>query len=61
MAADVDKATPENGSNRARSGSWILRGLWTLVLVAAVPLLAVGIKYYRDAQLLRRHVSKTHT
>lgn len=69
MAADVDKATPENGSKISAqtghqspgSGSWISKGLWTLLLVGAVPLLAFGLKYYQDAQLLKRHVRSVIT
>lgn len=64
MAADVDKTTAENGrniSNRTErqspgSGSWVSRGLWTVLLVGAVPLLALGLKYYQDALLIKRHV-----
>lgn len=64
MAADVDKRTLENGSEippqtrnqNPGSRSWIYKGLWTLLFVGAVPLLAFGIKYYQDAQLLKRHV-----
>lgn len=64
MAADVDKTAAENGrniSNRTErqspgSGSWMSRGLWTVLLVGAVPLLALGVKYYQDAQLIKRHV-----
>lgn len=64
MAADVDKATPENGNKtRPRAGnadpgskSWVWKGLWTLTLIGAVPLFAFGVKYYQDAQLLERHV-----
>lgn len=67
MAADVDKTTPENGTQISpqtghqcpRSGSWIAKGLWTLLLLGVVPLLAFGVKYYQDAQLLRRHVRAT--
>lgn len=67
MAADVDKTTPDDGSRippqighrSPGSGSWFSRGLWTLLLVAAVPLLAFGVKYYQDAQLLKRHVRPT--
>lgn len=67
MAADVDKNTPENGSKtpphaenaNPGSRSWICKGLWTLILVAAVPLFAFGVKYYQDAHLLKRHVSHT--
>lgn len=67
MAADVDKTSPENGSNtppqagNANPGyrSWICKGLWTLILVAAVPIFAFGIKYYQDAQFLKRHVRHT--
>lgn len=64
MAADVDKTSPEDGSKNSPqrghqspgSGSWISKGLWTLLLVGAVPLLAFGIKYYQDAQFIKRHV-----
>lgn len=67
MAADVDKTIPadesrisqQNGHQSRSSGSWISRGIWTLVLVAAVPLVAFGIKYYQDAQLIKRHVRST--
>lgn len=77
MAADVDKTSPEeeDGSrisqqNNAHqspesSGSWISRGIctgiWTLLLVCAVPLLAFGIKYYQDAQFLKRHEESVRT
>lgn len=64
MAADVDKTAAQNGrniSNRTErqssaTGSWRSRGLWTLLLVVAVPLVAYGVKYYQDAQLIKRHV-----
>lgn len=67
MAADVDKTSPENGNNtppQAGNANWdfrsvIYKGLWTLILVAAVPIFALGIKYYQDAQLLKRHVRHT--
>lgn len=67
MAADVDKTSPVNGNNtpkqagNANSGfrSWLCKGLWTLILVSAVPILALGIKYCQDAQLLKRHVRYT--
>lgn len=67
MAADVDKRIPEDESKispqerhqRPGSGSWIYRGMWTLLIVGAVPLLAFGIKYYQDAQLVKRHVRST--
>uniref|UniRef100_A0A8C2XLE6 Selenoprotein N n=1 Tax=Cyclopterus lumpus TaxID=8103 RepID=A0A8C2XLE6_CYCLU len=63
MAADVDKIIPEDESNVSQrnghlspsSGSWIFRGIWTLLILAAVPFLAFGIKYYQDAQFLQRH------
>uniref|UniRef100_A0A665UYB6 Selenoprotein N n=1 Tax=Echeneis naucrates TaxID=173247 RepID=A0A665UYB6_ECHNA len=45
----------EDGQQSPRSGSWISRGLWTLLVVGAVPLLALGIRNYQDAQLVRRH------
>lgn len=69
MAADVDKTPPGNESNSSRRGgrrspgrgSWVSRGVWTLLVVAAVPLLAYGIKHYQDAQLLQRHVRSTKT
>lgn len=65
MAADVDKRVGEdesrkrtqNGQQTPVTGSWSCRRTWTLLLVVAVPLLAFGIKYYQDAQLLKRHVS----
>lgn len=64
MAADVDKSIPEeekkiapqNGKQSPGSRSWICRGMWTWVVVCAVPLFAFGIKYYQDARLLKRHV-----
>lgn len=67
MAADVDKTAPENGTRISPqtghrcpgSGPWITKWLWTLLLLGAVPLLALGVKYYQDAQLLRRHVRAT--
>lgn len=61
MAADVDKTTPEDGHQTPGSGSWITRGMWTLLMVTAVPLLAFGIKYYQDAQLLKRHEESVRT
>uniref|UniRef100_A0A3Q1F5A9 Selenoprotein N n=1 Tax=Acanthochromis polyacanthus TaxID=80966 RepID=A0A3Q1F5A9_9TELE len=69
MAADVDKRTseeeskiwPQNGRRTPGSGSWIYRGMWTLLMVCAVPLLAFGIKYYQDAQLLKRHEESVRT
>uniref|UniRef100_A0A668UCG1 Uncharacterized protein n=1 Tax=Oreochromis aureus TaxID=47969 RepID=A0A668UCG1_OREAU len=69
MAADVDKRIPEeekkispqNGKQRPGSRSWICRGMWTLLVVCAVPLFAFGIKYYQDAQLLKRHEESVRT
>ncbi|KAK5857499.1 hypothetical protein PBY51_010741 [Eleginops maclovinus] len=69
MAADVDqthpederKISPQNGHQSPASGSWICRGMWTLLLIGAVPLLAFGIKYYQDAQLLKRHEESIRT
>ncbi|TWW72017.1 Selenoprotein N [Takifugu flavidus] len=69
MAADVDKNTPENGSKtpphagnaNPGSRSWICKGLWTLILVTAVPLFAFGVKYYQDAHLLKRHEQSIRT
>ncbi|XP_042337592.1 selenoprotein N-like, partial [Plectropomus leopardus] len=69
MAADVDKTIPEDKSKISQqtghqgrsSGSWIYRGIWTLLVVCAVPLLAFGIKYYQDAQLLKRHEESVRT
>lgn len=62
MAADVDKNGSEIPPRTARqnpgSGSWLSKGLWTLLVVGAVPLLAFGVKNYRDAHLLKRHVSR---
>lgn len=66
MAADVDQtAQGEDGSKnpvqneipgpRTRSGSWVWRGIWVLLIVGSAPLLAYGIKYYQDAQILKRH------
>uniref|UniRef100_A0A7N8Y2R3 Selenoprotein N n=1 Tax=Mastacembelus armatus TaxID=205130 RepID=A0A7N8Y2R3_9TELE len=63
MAADVDKRipkdeskiSPQNEHRAPGSGSRVSRGMWSLLVVAAVPLLAFGIKYYQDAQLVRRH------
>ncbi|KAJ0063117.1 hypothetical protein NL108_012580 [Boleophthalmus pectinirostris] len=71
MAADVDKSPEEDGSSRnpvrngaARPGTssvwWVRRGMWLLILVGAAPLLAFGVKYYQDAQLLRRHEQSLH-
>lgn len=62
MAADVDKITLKNGTSSPHTGfrsPWIFKGVWTLFLLAAVPLLAFGVKYYQDAQLLKRHVRAT--
>lgn len=65
MAADVDKKeddnkhSQQNGHQSPNYGSWICRGIWTLLIVGAVPLLAFWIKYYQDAQLLKRHVRST--
>lgn len=64
MAADVDKKTSEaerktaekNGLRTPASESRFYRGVWTLMLVCAAPLVAYGIKYYQDTQLLKRHV-----
>lgn len=67
MAADVDKTEDEsnisqqNGHQSPRCGSRISRGIWTLLIVGAVPLLAFGIKYYQDAQLLKRHEESVRT
>lgn len=69
MAADVDKRIPEeekkispqNGKQSLGSRSWICRGMWTWVVVCAVPLFAFGIKYYQDAQLLKRHEESVRT
>lgn len=71
MAADVDKRfsedrskTPPRNGHQNREGSppgpgkasWMSRGIRALLFFAVVPLLAFGIKYYQDAQLLKRHV-----
>ncbi|CAL9686536.1 unnamed protein product [Knipowitschia caucasica] len=71
MAADVDKSQPGDGScnpvqNEATrpgmtSVRWLWRGVWVLILTAAVPLLAFGIKYHQDAQLVKRHEESLHT
>lgn len=71
MAADVDKLHAEDGSRKsAENGkaprgcgavSWVWRGLWAVLVVCAVPLLAYSIKYYQDAQLLRRHEESVRT
>lgn len=58
---------PQNGdsqsgglpSGRSLRSSWITRLISTLLMVAVVPVLAFGIKYYQDAQLLKRHVRYT--
>lgn len=66
MAADVDKTTPgedgsrnpaQNGISRPGTfpGSGVWRGFWILAVVGAAPLLAYGIKYYQDCQILKRH------
>lgn len=66
MAADVDQTAQgedgsidpvQNGTLRpgTQSGSRVRRGIWILFIVGAVPLLAFGIKYYQDAQILQRH------
>lgn len=66
MAADVDKATrseyesqitAQNGISRPGtfSRSWVWRGFWVLIVFGAAPLLAYGIKYYQDVQILKRH------
>uniref|UniRef100_A0A673CSI9 Selenoprotein N n=1 Tax=Sphaeramia orbicularis TaxID=375764 RepID=A0A673CSI9_9TELE len=69
MAADVDKRQPDdegknsppNGHRSPGSGSWVLRRMWTLLVVSAVPLVAFGIKYYQDAQFLKRHEESVRT
>ncbi|CAG10470.1 unnamed protein product, partial [Tetraodon nigroviridis] len=69
MAADVDKTSPENGNNTPPQAgnangdfrSWICKRLWTLLLVAAVPVFALGIKYHQDVQLLKRHDESIRT
>uniref|UniRef100_A0A3Q3WLV8 Uncharacterized protein n=1 Tax=Mola mola TaxID=94237 RepID=A0A3Q3WLV8_MOLML len=65
MAADVDKIGSEIPPRTARqnpgSGSWLSKGLWTLLVVGAVPLLAFGVKNYRDANLLKRHEESVRT
>uniref|UniRef100_A0A1A8HVP6 Selenoprotein N, 1 n=1 Tax=Nothobranchius kuhntae TaxID=321403 RepID=A0A1A8HVP6_NOTKU len=62
MAADVDKVTHGNESNIRQDGprtpdcgSWFYRGIWALLGLCSVPLLAFGIKYYQDALFLKRH------
>ncbi|KAF6721832.1 Selenoprotein N [Oryzias melastigma] len=62
MAADVDKTTSEeerkieeSGLRTPASGSRFYRGVWTLFMLCAVPLVAYGVKYYQDTQLLKRH------
>uniref|UniRef100_A0A672GMI0 Selenoprotein N n=1 Tax=Salarias fasciatus TaxID=181472 RepID=A0A672GMI0_SALFA len=69
MAADVDQRGTDGGSRSAPqdelrapgAGSWMSRGTWSLLLVAAVPLLAFGIRSYQDAQLARRHEESVRT
>jgi len=68
MAADVDKEISDkesnvrqNGHQTPGSGSWFYRGMWTLLMVFAVPLLAFGFKYYQDAQFLKRHGESVRT
>lgn len=63
MAADVDQkitaeersVSPQNVHPSPASGSWLYRGVWTLLVVAAVPLFGFGIKHYQDLQLQKRH------
>lgn len=69
MAADVDKTNAENRRNTSNrterqslgAGSWVSRGLWTVLLVGVVPLVALGVKYYQDAQLIQRHEESVRT
>lgn len=69
MAGDVDKGEAreektQTGANQngrpppGRSkGFWIIRALSTLAIASVVPVVAFGVKYYQDGQLLKRHVS----
>lgn len=69
MSADVDQRVTEEESRMAPqdeprapgSGSWLSRGLWAGLLVAAVPLLALGIRMFQDAQLLKLHEASVGT
>uniref|UniRef100_A0A8D3BED6 Selenoprotein N n=1 Tax=Scophthalmus maximus TaxID=52904 RepID=A0A8D3BED6_SCOMX len=62
MAADVDNRTREEDGHRSRgSGSWMCRGMWTLLVVAAVPVLGWGVKCYQDTQLVKRHEESVRT
>lgn len=59
QGGDESRTSSQNGQQS--SGSGISRGVWTLMLAAAVPLLAFGIKYYQDSQLLKRHEESIRT
>ncbi|CAN9502087.1 unnamed protein product [Ophioblennius macclurei] len=61
MAADVDQSVAKGKSPVRGLGWWVSRGTWTLLLLAAGPLLAFGIKKYRDAQLLKLHEESVRT
>lgn len=69
MAADVDQGQdgdesrnyPQKGQQNPDAATWISRGLWSLFLGVALPLLAFGIKYYIDSQLLKRHEDSIRT
>ena len=54
--ADQHGADAGVPSHRGARRSCITRLLWTLMVVAVVPVLAFGIKYYQDRLLLKRHV-----
>lgn len=61
MAADVDKTVPENEGNtspqnghRSPGSESRITNLVRTLLLVAIPALAFGIKYYQDAQLIKR-------
>ncbi|KAJ3613550.1 hypothetical protein NHX12_019797 [Muraenolepis orangiensis] len=73
MAGDVDKGEAREEKTQTGAhltgcpapglskGSWIIRALSTLAIVSLVPVLAFGVKYYQDGQLLKRHEESMKT
>lgn len=45
----------DSGNTEDRSGK--SRRIWTLFMIACVPVIGVGIQYFRNAQISERHVS----